>query len=53
MLNYFNVRDINHFILTGIKVKVDYDLLPECSIGIDRKICSGVYSGKRSGMQQQ
>lgn len=52
MLNYFNVRDINNLILTGIKVKVDYDL-PECSIGMDREICSGVYSGKRSGMQQQ
>lgn len=29
MLNYFNVGDINHFILMGIKGKVDDDLLPE------------------------
>lgn len=41
MLNYFNIRDINHFILTARKVKVDYDLL-ECSIGMNRNICSRV-----------
>lgn len=37
MLNEFNVRDVNHLILVGTKVKVDYDLLPECRIGMTER----------------